>query len=76
LYSQFFGSAPIPTTWSAFLADGTALNTAHPGYLIGSVGDGFSIDDYFLWANECPLDQVTGKGTIEINRTPPTARRS
>ena len=71
LYSQFFGSAPIPTTWSAFLADGTALNTAHPGYLIGSVGDGFSIDDYFLWANECPLDQVTGKGTIEINPNSP-----
>ena len=67
LYSQFFGSAPIPTTWQQFLADGTALNTAHPGYFIGSVGDGFSIDDYFLWANECPLDQVTGKGTIEIN---------
>jgi ABC-type glycerol-3-phosphate transport system substrate-binding protein len=67
LYSQFFGSAPIPTTWSALLADGTALNTAHPGYLIGSVGDGFSIDDYFLWANECPLDQVVGKDTVEIN---------
>ena len=42
-----------------------------PGYLIGSVGDGFSIDDYFLWANECPLDQVTGKGTIEINPSSP-----
>jgi multiple sugar transport system substrate-binding protein len=71
LYSQFFGSAPIPTTWQQFLADGTALNTAHPGYLIGSVGDGFSIDDYFLWANECPLDQVVGKGTIEINPLSP-----
>jgi ABC-type glycerol-3-phosphate transport system substrate-binding protein len=71
LYKQFFGSAPIPTTWSAFLADGTALNNAHPGYLIGSVGDGFSIDDYFLWANECPLDQVIGKGKIEINPNSP-----
>ena len=67
LYKQFFGSAAIPTTWSQYLADGTALNTAHPGYLIGSVGDGFSIDDYYLWANECPLDQVIGKGKIEIN---------
>jgi ABC-type glycerol-3-phosphate transport system substrate-binding protein len=67
LYSQFFGSAPVPTTWQGFLADGTALNTAHPGYFIGSVGDGFSLDDFFLWANECPLDQVTGKGTVEIN---------
>jgi multiple sugar transport system substrate-binding protein len=68
LFHQFFGaSAAIPTTWAAFLADGTALNTAHPGYVIGSVGDGFSIDDYFLWANECPLDQVIGKGKIEID---------
>jgi ABC-type glycerol-3-phosphate transport system substrate-binding protein len=67
LYKQFFGSAAIPTTWQQFLADGTALNTAHPGYLIGSVGDGFSIDDYYLWANECPLDQVIGKDKIEIN---------
>jgi len=67
LYSKFFGSAPIPTTWAQFLADGTALNTAHPGYLIGSVGDGFSIDDYFLWANECPLDTVTGPGKITID---------
>jgi len=67
LYSQFFGTAPVPTTWQGFLADGTALNTAHPGYFIGSVGDGFSLDDFFLWANECPLDQVTGKGTVEIN---------
>ena len=67
LYSQFFGSAPIPTTWQEYLADGTALNTAHPGYLIGSVGDGFSIDDYYLWANGCPLDQVTGQGKITID---------
>ena len=67
LYKQFFGSAPVPTTWAGYLADGTALNTAHPGYLIGSVGDGFSIDDFFLWANACPLDQVIGKGKIEIN---------
>jgi multiple sugar transport system substrate-binding protein len=67
LYKQFFGSAPIPTTWATFLADGTALNNAHPGYVIGSVGDGFSVDDYFLWANECPLDKVIGKGKIEIN---------
>ena len=67
LYKEFFGSAPIPTTWAQYLADGTALNTAHPGYLIGSVGDGFSIDDFFLWPNACPLDQVIGKGKIEIN---------
>ncbi|HEX2702255.1 MAG TPA: hypothetical protein VHM72_02340 [Solirubrobacteraceae bacterium] len=67
LYKQFFGSAPVPTTWQQLLADGTALNTAHPGYLIGSVGDGFSIDDFYLWANGCPLDQVIGKDKIEIN---------
>ncbi|MGD0196791.1 MAG: extracellular solute-binding protein [Solirubrobacteraceae bacterium] len=67
LYSQFFGNAPIPTTWQQFFADGTALNTAHPGYLIGALGDGFDVDDYLLWANECPLDQVIGKSTIEIN---------
>jgi len=67
LYQKFFGSAPVPTTWQQLLADGTALNTAHPGYLIGSVGDGFSIDDFFLWANQCPLDQVIGKSKIEIN---------
>lgn len=66
LYSQFFGSAPVPTTWQGILADGQALNTAHPGYLVGDVGDAFD-EDYYLWGNECPLNQVVGKGTIEIN---------
>ena len=66
LYSQFFGSAPVPTTWQGILADGQALNTAHPGYLVGDVGDAFD-EDYYLWGNQCPLDQVVGKGTIEIN---------
>jgi ABC-type glycerol-3-phosphate transport system substrate-binding protein len=67
--STLGASTPIPTTWSQYLADGATLTKDFPnkGYLIGSVGDGFSLDDYFLWANECPLDQVTGKGTIEIN---------
>ncbi len=66
-------STPIPTTWAQYLQDGATLTKDFPGkgYLIGSVGDGFSIDDYFLWANECPLDQVTGKGTIEINPSSP-----
>ena len=66
LYSQFFGTAPVPTTWQGILADGQALNSAHPGYLVGDVGDAFD-EDYFLWGNECPLNQVVGKGTIEIN---------
>jgi len=65
LYAKFFGTAAVPTTWAGLLADGTALNSK--GYYIGSVGDGFSVDDYFLWANGCPLDQVIGKGKIEIN---------
>ena len=26
-----------------------------------------SHEDFYLWGNECPLDQVVGKGTIEIN---------
>jgi multiple sugar transport system substrate-binding protein len=70
LWNATLGSGTaIPTTWSQYLADGATLTKDFPGkgYLIGSVGDGFSIDDYFLWANECPLDQVIGKGKIEIN---------
>jgi ABC-type glycerol-3-phosphate transport system substrate-binding protein len=70
LYHQFFGNAPIPTTWSGILQDGQALNTAHPGYIVGDIGDQFD-EDFILWGNECPLSQVVGVNTVEINPKSP-----
>jgi multiple sugar transport system substrate-binding protein len=66
LYKQFFGSAPVPTTWAGIIQDGQALNTAHPGYLVGDIGDQFD-EDFILWGNECPVNELVGNQKIEIN---------
>jgi len=70
LYKQFFGSAPVPTTWAGIIQDGETLNTAHPGYIVGDIGDQFD-EDFLLWGNECPLNEVVGVDKVEINPDSP-----
>jgi multiple sugar transport system substrate-binding protein len=72
LYTSLFGSAPVPTTWAGIVADGQALqkNHAGSGYIVGDIGDEFD-DDFIYWGNGCPLDQVVGPNTVEIDPTAP-----
>jgi len=68
LYTQFFGSKPVPTTWAGIVADGKVLKSSHPGYIVGDIGDEFD-DDFIYWGNGCPLDKVIGPNTVEIDPT-------
>ncbi len=66
LYKQFFGDAPVPTTWQGIINDGKSLIANHPGYYVGGIGDPFDAD-FYLWGNECPLNQVVGSKTVMVN---------
>lgn len=66
LYSRFFPGKPVPTTWAGIIADGEALQASHPGYLAGDIGDQFD-EDFILWGNECPLNDVVAPATVEID---------
>jgi ABC-type glycerol-3-phosphate transport system substrate-binding protein len=50
----------VPTTWQQWAALGQKVAKQHPGYIIGNIGDSFSHWIY-LWANQCPLEQLRGK---------------
>jgi multiple sugar transport system substrate-binding protein len=68
LYTTLFGSAPVPTTWAGIVADGKYLQAHDAGdhYIVGDIGDEFD-DDFIYWGNGCPLDQVVGPNTVEID---------
>ncbi|MGD0343603.1 MAG: hypothetical protein ABSB55_01385 [Acidimicrobiales bacterium] len=74
LYTQFFGSAPVPTTWAGIVADGQTLKKSHPGYIVGDIGDEFD-DDFIYWGNGCPLDKVIAANTVEIDPTNPACTK-
>jgi ABC-type glycerol-3-phosphate transport system substrate-binding protein len=64
LMSQF--GYTVPKTWQEWAALGQKVATQHPGYIIGTVGDSYGAWLY-LWADKCPLSQVTGVNTVRIN---------
>jgi ABC-type glycerol-3-phosphate transport system substrate-binding protein len=66
LFNQFFPGQTPPTTWQGIVTDGQSLQSSHPGYLVGDIGDQFD-EDFILWGNECPLNQVTAEQTVTIN---------
>ncbi|MGO9583895.1 MAG: hypothetical protein ACLP36_13965 [Acidimicrobiales bacterium] len=74
LYTQFFGKAPVPTTWAGIVADGLTIKKSHPGYIVGDIGDEFD-DDFIYWGNGCPLDKVVGPNTVEIDPTNPACTK-
>ena len=57
----------VPTTWQQWAALGQKVAKQHPGYIVGNIGDSFSHWIY-LWANQCPLEQLRGKELL-INAT-------
>jgi ABC-type glycerol-3-phosphate transport system substrate-binding protein len=56
----------VPTTWQQWAALGARVAKEHPGYIIGTVGDSYGAWLY-LWADKCPISQVTGPNTVRIN---------
>ena len=70
LFTKFFPGQTPPTTWQQLIADSKQLQTKHPGYISGDVGDQFD-EDFILWGNGCPVNQVTDVQTITINPLSP-----
>ena len=58
----------VPTTWQQWAALGQKVASQHPGYVIGTMGESFSHWIY-LWANQCPLQQLQGASKLLINAT-------
>jgi ABC-type glycerol-3-phosphate transport system substrate-binding protein len=58
----------VPTTWQQWAALGQKVASQHPGYIIGNIGDSFSHWIY-LWANQCPLEQLQSANHLLINAT-------
>ena len=64
----------VPTTWQEWAALGMKVAKEHPGYIIGNVGDSYG-HWLYLWADQCPLSQVTGPNTVRINSGDPHCTR-
>jgi ABC-type glycerol-3-phosphate transport system substrate-binding protein len=67
-----FGYA-TPKTWQEWAAVGQKAATEHPGYIVGTSGESFSHWIY-LWASQCPLQQLQGD-KVRINATDPHCTR-
>jgi ABC-type glycerol-3-phosphate transport system substrate-binding protein len=60
----------VPTTWEDFQALSDKVAADHPGYLMGTMGDGWSFLSYFEAAN-CSYARVKDAGTLIINPSDP-----
>jgi ABC-type glycerol-3-phosphate transport system substrate-binding protein len=56
----------VPKTWQQWAALGAKVAKEHPGYIIGSVGDSYG-HWLYLWAGQCPIEQVVAPNTVKIN---------
>ncbi|WP_258574878.1 ABC transporter substrate-binding protein [Streptomyces shenzhenensis] len=65
----------VPTTWEQYqqLADKVAAE--HPGYLVGTAGDAWTPEIY-MWAAQCPANDVTGAKTIKADTSDPKCVRA
>ncbi|RFA15717.1 sugar ABC transporter substrate-binding protein [Subtercola boreus] len=50
----------VPTTWEEYEALSDKLAADHPGYILGSVGDGFTGTYVYYWGAQAPIFQVDG----------------
>jgi ABC-type glycerol-3-phosphate transport system substrate-binding protein len=60
----------VPTTWAGYEALGKEVAAQHPGYVIGTLGDGYAEDVYF-WGAGCPSNMLQGTNTVLIDSTAP-----
>ena len=50
----------VPKTWEDYQALGDKLAAEHPGYFLGSVGDGFEGPYIYYWSGQAPIFQTEG----------------
>ena len=48
----------VPATWEDYQALGDKLAAEHPGYFLGSIGDGFEGPYIYYWSGQAPIFQV------------------
>jgi multiple sugar transport system substrate-binding protein len=65
----------VPTTFEDMQALSDKVAKDHPGYLLGTLGDGWSFLSFFE-ASGCPTHQVKDVSTLLINTNDPTCVRA
>ena len=73
LMTQFGYS--VPTTWEDYQALSDKLAKDHPGYYLGTFGDGWSFLSFFE-ASNCPTHQLVDASTLNINVADPNCTRA
>lgn len=58
LFDQF--GYQVPTTWEEYEQLSDRVAQEHPGYLLGSVGDGFLGSYVYYWGAQAPIFQLDG----------------
>lgn len=65
----------VPTTWEDYQALSDQVAKEHPGYLLGTLGDGWSWLAYFD-ASSCPSHLLVDDNTIKIDMADPKCIRA
>ena len=65
----------VPTTFEEMQALSDKVAKDHPGYYLGTLGDGWTWLSYFE-ASGCPYANVKDVGTLQINVSDPTCTRA
>jgi multiple sugar transport system substrate-binding protein len=60
----------VPTTWEEYETLADKVATEHPGYIVGTAGDAWAPEVY-MWAAECPANNVTGATSITVDTSDP-----
>jgi ABC-type glycerol-3-phosphate transport system substrate-binding protein len=69
-----FGYA-VPTTWEEYQDLSDKVAAEHPGYLLGTIGDGWSWLAYFD-ASSCPSHLLLDDNTFQVNMMDPKCTRA
>jgi maltose-binding protein MalE len=65
----------VPTTWEEYQDLSDKVAAEHPGYLLGTLGDGWSWLSFFD-ASSCPSHLVVNESDIKINMADPNCMRA
>lgn len=66
----------VPSTWQQFEQLGVEVAKQHPGYVVGTAGDGYSPETYY-WPSRCPVNAQVGSdlNKVEIDLQSPLCTR-
>lgn len=64
----------IPKTWEDYQALGDKLAKDHPGYFLGSIGDGFEGPYIYYWSGQAPIFTVKGD-TFSSDASDPNSKK-